>query len=91
MRVFGRRYRKNPCCLSSWFDDCLWVVNISTGDYYRFNKEAAWVWDNLDKKTAFVLLERDLIDIYGLSSEAAMKSVESLVSKMMSANLVEVA
>jgi len=66
------------------------IVDLTTKQYYRLNETAALIWRNLENGKAINDIVDEMQSRYEVSREQALASVDKLVSKLATRNLVKV-
>lgn len=65
------------------------IVDLQTKQYYRLNETAALIWRNLENGKGTDEIIDELQSRYEVSREHATSSVDALLSKLASRNLVK--
>ncbi len=66
------------------------IVDLTTKQYYRLNETAALIWRNLENGKAINDIVDEMQLRYEVSREQALASVDRLVSKLATRNLLKV-
>lgn len=64
------------------------IVDLTTKQYYRLNDTAALIWRGLEKRKPLEEIVSDMQSEFEVDREQALASVDKLVSKLKSNNLV---